>query len=63
MLEVLPPGAPEGEGVAESVLHAEIDRETEPAELDALREDLLRTLGQVRATVEDWPSMRARVKP
>ena len=61
MLEVLPPGAPEGEGVAESVLHAEIDRETEPAELDALREDLLRTLGQVRATVEDWPPMRARV--
>src|SRR5438552_4125630 len=39
----------------------EFVREAGPAELESLREDLLRVLGQVQASVEDWPMMRARV--
>src|SRR4051812_1218571 len=40
--DVLPANAPEGEGVAESVIHIEIDRQTAAAELEALRGHLLR---------------------
>jgi glutamate dehydrogenase len=49
-------------GLAESLIHLEIDRQSDPAALDELRTCLLRILGQVRAAVEDWPSMRQRVR-
>ncbi|HEV2812266.1 MAG TPA: NAD-glutamate dehydrogenase domain-containing protein, partial [Solirubrobacteraceae bacterium] len=52
---VLP--AHEEEGSPESIIHIEIDRQTDAAELDALRDDLLRVLSDVRAAVEDWPRM------
>ncbi|MFL5878339.1 MAG: NAD-glutamate dehydrogenase [Solirubrobacteraceae bacterium] len=59
--EVLPFDAVPGEGFApESVIHAEVDRQTDAARLEALRAALMRVLGEVRATVEDWPRMRAR---
>src|SRR5215218_2397336 len=64
LLEVLP-GAGNGAGdgsVAESIIRFEIDRQSEAAELDALRDDVLRVLGDVRAAVEDWPAMRARAR-
>jgi glutamate dehydrogenase len=44
----------------ESVIHAEVDRHTDPAELEQLREHVLRVIGEVRAAVEDWQKMRAR---
>jgi glutamate dehydrogenase len=58
LVEVAPPG---GEQPAESVMHVEIDRQSDPRELDALRGHLVRVLGEVRAAVEDWPRMRERV--
>ena len=64
LLEVLPGagnGAADG-SVAESIIRFEIDRQSEAAELDALRDDVLRVLGDVRAAVEDWPAMRARAR-
>ncbi|WP_041328318.1 NAD-glutamate dehydrogenase [Rubrobacter xylanophilus] len=60
LLDVLPQGS-EGEGaLAESFMHLEVDRHTEPEVLEEIRENLLRVLGDVRAAVEDWPEMRAR---
>jgi len=58
--EVLPPPpGPVPEGAAtESVIHAEVDRQTDPAALEKLREHLLRVIAEVRAAVEDWPAMR-----
>ncbi len=49
------------EGAALAVMHFEIDRETDLAKLDTLRADLERVLGDVRAAVEDWPRMKARL--
>jgi glutamate dehydrogenase len=65
LVEILPPGATEDagpSGPAESVLHVEVDRQSEATELEALRGHLLRVLGEVRAAVEDWPQMRERVR-
>jgi glutamate dehydrogenase len=62
LAEVLPPQAKNEQGGAESVIHAEVDRETDPAALEGLRDHLLRVIGQVRAAVEDWPRMRARAR-
>jgi glutamate dehydrogenase len=55
--------APAGEdGTRESLIHAEIDRETDPARLAALRDGLLGVLADVRAAVEDWPAMRGAMQ-
>jgi glutamate dehydrogenase len=59
LAEILPP---DGDGQAESVMHVEIDRQSEATELEALRGHLLRVLDEVRAAVEDWPKMRERVR-
>jgi glutamate dehydrogenase len=59
--EVLPAHrGPLPDSTAESVIHAEVDRQTDGVELDALRDHLLRVVAEVRAAVEDWPSMRTR---
>src|SRR5450759_1027505 len=42
---------------AESFIHVEIDRQTEPELLEELRVDLIRVLADVRAAYEDWPAM------
>ena len=49
-------------GEPESVIHIEIDRQTEKTALDALKDDLLRVLGDVRAAVEDWPRMQEQAR-
>ena len=49
------------EGLPESLIHVEIDRQAGPEELERLRAGLCRVLGDVRAAVEDWPSMRERI--
>jgi glutamate dehydrogenase len=58
LLNVLPWAA---EGMAESLLHVEIDRAAEGEGLGALAAYLQRVLADVRAAVEDWPAMRERV--
>jgi glutamate dehydrogenase len=57
-LLVLEPGA----GRPESLIHVEIDRQTDPAVLEQLRVDLQRVLRDVRAAVDDWPAMRQRAR-
>jgi glutamate dehydrogenase len=58
LLELLPW---EAEGLAESLIHVEIDRQAGQASLDELADELERVLADVRAAVEDWPAMRERV--
>ena len=63
LLEILPqpPGETPEEGVlAESVIHAEVARQTDPAKLRELELHLERVIGEVRAAVEDWPAMRSQ---
>src|SRR2546421_12935177 len=57
LLEVLPWA---GDGLAESLLHVEIDRQAERASLDELAAELRRVLADVRAAVDDWREVRAR---
>jgi glutamate dehydrogenase len=49
--------APDARG--ESVMHIEIDRETDPARRDEIRQRIERALAQVAMAVEDWQPMRA----
>ena len=49
-----------GDGLPESLIHVEVDRQSDPAGLERLRLGLHRVLGDVRAAVEDWTSMRER---
>src|SRR5674536_354363 len=55
---IRPPGRPVEGAQAESFIHVEIDRQTEPELLEELRADLIRVLADVRAAYEDWPAMR-----
>src|SRR4051794_11617775 len=58
---VMPPTTHTGHGeFSESVIHVEVDRQTDKDELEALKGHLLRVIGEVRAAVEDWPAMRRR---
>ena len=60
--EVLGPGSPMDGAQRDSVMQLEVDRQTEPAELDALRAGIARVLGEVRAAVTDWRPMRERMR-
>ncbi len=51
----------EAAGNLESIIHVEVDRRTDPAQLEALHEGLTRILADVHAAVADWPVMRARL--
>ena len=62
LLEILPhppSGEPEEGVLAESVIHAEVARQTDPAKLRELELHLERVIGEVRAAVEDWAEMRS----
>ncbi len=61
LLEVLPHGA-EAEGtLAESVIHAEVARQTDPERAaSSSRDNLMRVIDEVRAAVTDWQAMRAQ---
>ncbi|MFL6031970.1 MAG: NAD-glutamate dehydrogenase, partial [Rubrobacteraceae bacterium] len=62
LVEVLEPDTQDDESVLyESVIHLEIDRQTDPRVLNALHDCITTVLRQVRAAVEDWPDMRERV--
>jgi glutamate dehydrogenase len=60
LVEVLAPDADEEDAISESVIHVEVDRQTEPNVLQELYDCIERVLEQVRAAVEDWPEMRGR---
>src|SRR3712207_5961966 len=62
LVEVLPQDSTDEDAMFESVIHVEVDRQTEPEVLEDLRSHLERVLGDVRAAVEDWPQMRERVQ-
>jgi glutamate dehydrogenase len=53
--------AASGEALVESYMHLEIDQETDPAEVESIRQSLEQILGQVRLAVADWRAMRARL--
>src|ERR1700732_5346812 len=48
-------------GSSESVMHVEVDRQTDPAKLVELESGILRILDDVRKAVEDYPKMEDRM--
>jgi glutamate dehydrogenase len=60
LLEVLPRDTDGEEATAESVIHAEVARHTDPEDLREIEQALRRVIGEVRAAVEDWAQMRRR---
>ena len=53
--------ADDSEGQYESIIHVEVDRRTEPSDLQALQDGLTHILTDVRAAVSDWPAMVERL--
>jgi glutamate dehydrogenase len=51
----------DSEGRLESFMHVEVDRQTDPARLAALEVGIASVLADVRAAVEDWRAMQARM--
>jgi glutamate dehydrogenase len=51
-----------GEGLRESFLHFEVDRQSEPGVLERLKAEVERVLDDVRAAVEDWAAMREQIR-
>ncbi|OGA66641.1 MAG: NAD-glutamate dehydrogenase [Betaproteobacteria bacterium RIFCSPLOWO2_12_FULL_65_14] len=49
------------QGRLESFMHLEVDRQTDPARLAGLEAGIAKVLGDVRAAVEDWRPMQARM--
>jgi glutamate dehydrogenase len=62
LIEVLEPGTPARDAIAESVVHAEVIREPDPEALRELCRNVHRVLGEVRAAVTDWKAMRATAR-
>jgi glutamate dehydrogenase len=61
LLEILTPGETLEEGaIRESVIHAEVARQSDPARLADIERELERVIGEVRSAVEDWQAMRSR---
>ena len=60
LIEILEPGADEPGATAESVLHAEVTRESDEAALEQLRADVEGVVGEVSVVVADWQPMRGR---
>jgi glutamate dehydrogenase len=60
LIEVLNPDVEDG--ISESVIHVEVDRQTEAGVLEGLHECIESVLGQLRAAVKDWQEMRGTVE-
>ncbi len=58
---ITPAGDGEGEGRVESHMHVEIDELQDPAEMAAVQDAVVAVIQDVRAAVEDWPTMTAKV--
>jgi glutamate dehydrogenase len=61
LLEVLPNDGPRSDALPEAVMRFEITRQTDEEALAILHQDLTAVLRDVRAVVEDWAAMRARI--
>ena len=62
LVEVLDPSSTDEDAISESVIHVEVDRQTEPEVLEHLRECIEKVLVDIRAAVEDWPRMREKTR-
>ncbi len=51
-----------GDARFESYMHFEVDRQSDPERIEAIRADLEQALADVRAAVEDWRTMLAKVE-
>ncbi len=60
LIEILLPEADQG-GACESVMHVEVDRQTDPEKLRELGAGILRILGDVRKAVEDYAQMKGQM--
>src|ERR1700722_542995 len=60
LIEILPPEASKSDA-SESVMHVEVDRQTDPGKLMELETGILRILGDVRKAVEDYAKMADRM--
>ena len=59
LLEILPHADPlEEDAIGESVIHAEVVRQSDPGRLREIEQHLERVIGEVRCAVEDWQAMR-----
>ena len=61
LLQILPSRSHQ-ECTSESLMHLEVDRETDPGKLTDLESAIIRVLGDVRKAVEDYPKMRNKMK-
>jgi glutamate dehydrogenase len=62
LLEVVSADAPRDGAIAESLIHVEVDRQTEHEALEELQNHVQRVLGDVYAAAEDWTAMRERMR-
>ncbi|PWC36664.1 NAD-glutamate dehydrogenase [Azospirillum sp. TSO35-2] len=62
IVELLEPGEEQAGARDESFMHCSIDPLSDPAAQARLREGIERILRDVRAAVEDWSPMRARIR-
>jgi glutamate dehydrogenase len=61
LTEILPQTDPLEEGaIGESVIHAEVARQSDPAKLHEIEQRLERVIDEVRCAVEDWQAMRGQ---
>ena len=61
LLEILPHADPlEEDAIGESVIHAEVVRQSDPGRLREIEQHLDRVIGEVRCAVEDWQAMRGQ---
>ncbi|HWS72272.1 MAG TPA: NAD-glutamate dehydrogenase, partial [Thermoanaerobaculia bacterium] len=61
-LEVTQTHGGASDALVESYMHVEIDQETEPSELEAIRLGIENVLAQVRLAVDDFRKMRAKLQ-
>jgi glutamate dehydrogenase len=63
VIEILPPDTEKTTGIStEALIYIEIDKQSDPAVLTELKNNLLRILNDVRFAVEDWAKMRERMQ-
>ncbi len=55
-------GTEAADGTLQSIIHMEVDRQTDPQQLEKLRAGLERVLEDVSKAVEDWPKMVTRLR-
>ncbi|MCA1728288.1 MAG: NAD-glutamate dehydrogenase [Actinobacteria bacterium] len=62
LVEVLDPTSTDEDAISESIIHVEVDRQTEPEALQQLHNCIRTVLEDVSAAVEDWPQMRGKAR-